>query len=322
MHRHLVLLLTAASLAVLPPLGAADRTYTDAIAAQVCDEIITVSDILEETRPIEQQLEQKYSGAELAKKVEDLRRDVGRKMVETELLYAEFKEKEYKLPPDYLAKRRDSILLQQAGGSRERFEQLLFSRSMTWDDFEKKVHKMAAVDLLVDQLVRRAVHVSPVAVQDYFQKHRADFAQQNRVHLAMILLRQDGAAAGKLDETAKAIQGKLAAGTAFADLAREHSEGPNAKKGGDVGWLLAEEMDKTLAPAVSTLKPNEVSAPVKTAAGVVFVQVLGREGGGAATFSDEVAKRIEVKLRAEDEEKRYKAFIEELSKRYYVKVYF
>lgn len=320
--RDYVLPLVACGLLVPAVAWAVDRTATDALAAVVCEEVITVSDILTETRPMEQQLEKKYQGEELGKKVEELRRDVGKKMVETELLYAEFKEKEYKLPPEYFAKRLDGIILAQAGGNRERFDQMLFSRGMSWDDFEKKVTKMAAVDLIVDQLVRRAVHVSPTSVRDYYDQHRADYVQAGRLRLSMIFLKKDGAHAADLAATIKLIQGKLAEKVSFAELAKSYSEGPGASTGGDLGWILESEAQKEFREAVRNLKVNEVSEAITTEGGTALLLLAGRDVAQSAGFTDSVSKAIETKLRAADEEKRYKEFVETLSRKFYVKLYF
>jgi peptidyl-prolyl cis-trans isomerase C len=51
----------------------------------------------------------------------------------------------------------------------------------------------------------------------------------------------------------------------FADLAKKYSLGPNAKDGGDLGWLDASQMVKPFADAVANLKPGTYTKePVQT----------------------------------------------------------
>ncbi len=56
-----------------------------------------------------------------------------------------------------------------------------------------------------------------------------------------------------------------AGGEGFAELAEEHSLGPTAEKGGDLGWFDARRMVKPFADAVAEMEPGAYSPqPVQT----------------------------------------------------------
>lgn len=66
------------------------------------------------------------------------------------------------------------------------------------------------------------------------------------------------------EESAKTLIEQLAGGADFATLAREHSIGPSAAVGGDLGWFGPGDMVEAFFEAVVALSPGEVSPPVQT----------------------------------------------------------
>jgi len=62
----------------------------------------------------------------------------------------------------------------------------------------------------------------------------------------------------------------------FATRAREISQGPSAKKGGDLGWSKRGDMVPEYEQAAFNLKPGETSGVVKTAFGLHIIRIVGR----------------------------------------------
>ena len=69
----------------------------------------------------------------------------------------------------------------------------------------------------------------------------------------------------KTEETASELIKELDGGADFSELAKEHSTGPTGKKGGELGWFGAEQMDPAFSEAVAKLdKGKYTTAPVKS----------------------------------------------------------
>jgi peptidyl-prolyl cis-trans isomerase SurA len=62
----------------------------------------------------------------------------------------------------------------------------------------------------------------------------------------------------------------------FADLAKAHSEGPSAIKGGDLGWADPANWDPAFSAALAKLKIDEISKPFRTSFGWHIVQLTGQ----------------------------------------------
>jgi peptidyl-prolyl cis-trans isomerase SurA len=76
-----------------------------------------------------------------------------------------------------------------------------------------------------------------------------------------------------LDLKAK-IESKQAS---FEDLARQNSQDTYAAKGGDMGWVESGDVPAELETVMKSLKPGEISDPVKTPFGMHIVQVVERK---------------------------------------------
>ncbi|MDY6777211.1 MAG: peptidylprolyl isomerase [Candidatus Nanohaloarchaea archaeon] len=65
-------------------------------------------------------------------------------------------------------------------------------------------------------------------------------------------------------QQAEQLKQALESGSDFAELARNHSQGPSSENGGDLGYFGKGEMAKPFERAAFDLEVGEVSDPVKT----------------------------------------------------------
>lgn len=74
-------------------------------------------------------------------------------------------------------------------------------------------------------------------------------------------------------EKAEELKLKLDEGEEFSELAREHSECPSKKRGGDLGWFGKGAMVRPFEVAAFSAKEGEVVGPVKTEFGWHLIYV-------------------------------------------------
>ena len=102
----------------------------------------------------------------------------------------------------------------------------------------------------------------------YYDKQTAQIKPQEEVRARHILL--------KTEEEAKAIAAEIKKGANFEDLAKARSTGPNAPRGGDIGYFTKDKMDPTFAEAAFKMKKGEVSDPVKSDFGWHIIKLEDR----------------------------------------------
>ena len=98
----------------------------------------------------------------------------------------------------------------------------------------------------------------PVLQQAYdsWVESRTADSLPEEVHASHILV--------ETHEEARVIAGRAQAGEDFAALARDHSIGPSAPGGGDLGWFGPGVMVPEFEAAAWALAPGDVSEPVQT----------------------------------------------------------
>ena len=115
-------------------------------------------------------------------------------------------------------------------------------------------------------------------LQKYFDQHRREF-DGTQLRVAHILWKlpaeADEASIQAAMEKAAALQAEIAAGKfTFADVAQAHSQAPTAKAGGDIGWIERHQpMPEAFSQAAFALDKLQVSAPVRTVAGIHLISV-------------------------------------------------
>lgn len=99
------------------------------------------------------------------------------------------------------------------------------------------------------------------------------------------------------EDEAKEIKKELDDGAEFAALAQESSIGPSGPNGGALGWFGNGRMVPEFEAAVSSMRPGEVSNPVKTQFGWHVIKLNERRKLEAPDYKDvkdEIAQEIAV----------------------------
>jgi parvulin-like peptidyl-prolyl isomerase len=296
--------------------------FTDSVIARVQDEIITAYQVYEESQPTEQALERRYSGKKLEEMKAKLRNQVAVRMIEQELIYAEFKTLGVEVPGNLVQQRLDRLVKTQTDGDRAKFEEMLEKRHLTLKEFQKKLTRSLAVELLVREKVQRNVEVGPAQVKAHHNEHLADFTEKPQVRVQAIAIRADGKYKGKQDETVRKVLAELAAGKPFAELARTYSEGPFADKGGDRGWQETSVYPEKLRDALTAMAPGTYRKEALKMGDTEYILFLAeRKDGGPMPLDSGLQERIRDALSQKEEAVRYRDFISELRRKYFVKIF-
>jgi peptidyl-prolyl cis-trans isomerase C len=132
-------------------------------------------------------------------------------------------------------------------------------------------------------------------IRDFYNKNEHRFKIPEQVHALHILIKIDKKSSNKDKKKAKklllSIKKKLKAGENFAALAKKHSEGPSAPKGGDLGFFSAGQMVKPFEVAAFKLKAGKVSDVVETQFGYHIIKMVEKKLASKVEQKD-VAKRI------------------------------
>ena len=91
---------------------------------------------------------------------------------------------------------------------------------------------------------------------------------------------EDPAKAGEAQKFADTIIGQLRAGAPFAVVAAQFSQSQTALKGGDLGWLRANQLDPQIATLMTQMPEGAISNPVRVPGGISIVSLRGKREVG------------------------------------------
>jgi peptidyl-prolyl cis-trans isomerase SurA len=161
-------------------------------------------------------------------------------------------------------------------------QQRVVADGMSYDAFRKSMHDELIVQKMQQSIIQERVAVSESEIDNQLATERAGGPQ---VHLAHILVAlPDGAtpeqiktAQTKIDGVKDLIdQGKLD----FSAAAIRYSDSPNALEGGDLGWRSVDEVPPAFTDLIKTLKPGQVTQPLRGASGFQLLKLVEvREAG-------------------------------------------
>jgi len=150
----------------------------------------------------------------------------------------------------------------------------------------------------------KPAEITDAEAKAYYDEHTDEFKQPAQAKARHILIKVDETAGAEAVEKARReildIRSRVLKGESFADLAREHSQGPSSVKGGDLGWFPRGAMVGPFDDAAFSLPLDKVSAPVRTRFGWHLILVEERKPGGLLSLEEASSdiKRILAEERA------------------------
>lgn len=136
-------------------------------------------------------------------------------------------------------------------------------------------------DIAWNQVVRRKlrpkVAVSENDIDAVFDTMaRTDGEPQYRI--AEIFLEADMLSdTGPVERRMAELINQMERGARFSDVAKKYSEAPGASRGGDMGWLTLDQMERDFQPVVLNMQPGQLSKPFKSAKGYHVLYMIDKK---------------------------------------------
>ena len=189
----------------------------------------------------------------------------------------------------------EQAIQQQGFESMQQYKDMFFENNMNG----------FLVNKLREEVVNE-VSVSDEEAREFYDNNQQQYETSEQKKVSHILF----------DDQAKAeeVLTEINNGADFAEMAREHSTGPTAENGGDLGFITANEqgLDRTFRDAAMALSVGEVtSEPVETQFGFHLIKVTDSREAGVREF-EEVKSQIKSQLRSQKQNQAFQEFVQNL----------
>ena len=294
----------------------------DGIAAVVNEEIVTISEVRDAMALEAEQLHQQQSGATLQRALQELYQRTLQSLIDVELQLEQARKLNLSVSEEDVTYHVDR-LKEQNQITDEQLQQMLQSRGLTMEAYREQVRRGLLVGKVVNVEVRSRLAILDSELEETYRQQRERYRIAGELTLSHILFMVPEHATPEQeayikDKAAAALQ-QLRNGGDFATLAKLHSEGPSADRGGLLGTFRSGELLPGFEEAVATLQPGEISDLVRTRVGWHIIRVEDKKTGDYKPF-EAVRDAIKEELSRTRAEQKYEEWVESLRQQAHVTV--
>ncbi len=194
------------------------------------------------------------------------------------------------------------------------YQAALEQQGFTEEEFETELRRQMVIEELIRSQVYDQVNVSEEDMREFYDNNPQYFQQDDQVAARHIIFTTDGVEEGEraaLREELEGIRQEIVDGADFSEMAREHSQGPTAANGGDLGTFGRGQMVPEFENAAFELEVGEISPVIETQFGYHILQVTERVPAQTQSY-DEAQERIRQFLTEEERNSGAQAYVTEL----------
>jgi len=298
----------------------------DKIVAVVNDDIITLSELEDETTDIYKTLANKKSPEDLLEAMDEARELALNKMIDRTLM--EQKAEQFNLSVSEVEidsafeRMRSNMSLDSS-----QFRQKLKKSGMSEEQYRNKLRDNILQSKILSVDVRSKIVITDEMVLDYYDQHYTSRVNQGDYYLLQMGFSWEDNPQKDLEQSknktlkiAKRIHKLVAGGQNFKTLAKKFSDLPSASDGGDIGIFTLDEMAPAMQSAVKDLKPGELSSIIELQSGYQFFKLLSGEDEAIVVTSSLESSKDEIrdKLYESKMKEAYKVWVKNLKESAYI----
>jgi foldase protein PrsA len=188
------------------------------------------------------------------------------------------------------------------------YQKFLKTSGQSESDIKQRVKLDLLSNKIRDKVIKGKDNVSDAAIQDFYNKNKARFAQPEKRDLRVVLTKEKAQAQAAYD----AIKG----GDSWKTVAKKYSIDDTSKAAG--GKLPAQAkgtLDKELDDAVFSASKGELKGPIKTQYGYYVFTVSAITAASQQTLA-EAKETIKQTLQSQNQQKALDTFVKDFTKRW------
>ena len=293
----------------------AESTEVDSVIATINDEeVVLASDLKLAQKKINKGGfvdEILIPDDETRKKVVNDKQALMQTLIDEKILDSEVKKEKLEATSDQVESRIRTILSRNRI-TRNELRQALSQQGTSFAEYQEFIKKQIQHQNLIGKNVRSKIQISDDEVMANYLAHRPQGSKENfeyKVSHILFLINSDADDIKAMSQ-AQIVQSRLKENKSFESLAQEFSQDPRFTAGGEFGDFKTGEMSKEFEAALKGLQVGEVSAPVRSRAGLHLLKLNGKKLISDPQFEAEKEK-IRAKLEEQAYQKQFKFWLDQ-----------
>lgn len=303
-----------------PPVAQAEMV--DRIIAIVNDDVITFSDLNREGAALFRRITQEAPPDQVEATLLKAREEMLSSLID-KLIVAQRAKKLGISVGDQDLDSAIARVIERNKTTAEKFWQQIALMGANKHDYRELIRSQILQERLIDYEIRSRVVVNEERIREYYEKNYAQKTTEDSYHvLQMGFAWKENTQAAKDDARRRAEEARQQAlsGKDFRALARQSSDLPSAKDGGDIGVFRKSEMADYMKTSILGLQAGQISAIQETPSGYQFFKLLSDKGDVNLQAPYETAKeQIRQRLYEEALKSQFQKWVKELRDQAYIK---
>lgn len=303
------------------PVGA---DIVDKIVAVVNEDVITLSGFNAAFEPYRKNIEENYQGKDKEAVIRQGKEAFLQRLIDNMLIEQEAKktgvgivikdEEVMEVIKDMLVKRKTSM---------DAFLKSLDREGNSLESVKRDIRNQIMRMRLLRREIKAKIVVSDEEIGEYYNKNRQNYEGKEAVRIKQILLllppKANKTMRMKVKDQTNNLRKRIKNGEPFELLAVKYSQGPEAKQGGEVGFIERGVIIPEVESIAFSLLVGQVSEVIESSLGFHIVMVVDKRGAGLKPIA---TAREEIKAKIEDEklDKRYEEWITSIRKKSYIEI--
>jgi peptidyl-prolyl cis-trans isomerase SurA len=318
---------TSLSVLLLAACAFAGDTVIEEIVARVNNSIVTRSDLEKNKEQTVNELKQQPDGES---KIPNAEKNALRDLIDQQLLVQ--KASDLGLSADTeVIKQLDEMRKKSNLDTIEDLEKEAAKQGINWEEFKQNLKNNVLTQMVISREVGSNIHTTSEEVKKFYEEHKQELNQPERVRLSEILVSTskkdaEGKEAPMTDQEIAAAQAKanqlleqVKKGAKFDELARKNSDGPTAADGGDLGYFERNQLAKELEAKTFAMKAGDVTEVTRTKQGFEILKVTEHNQAGVPPLK-EVEPRVEEAIYLQKMQPKLREYLTKLREEAYIDI--
>ncbi|MDJ0989388.1 MAG: SurA N-terminal domain-containing protein [Desulfobacterales bacterium] len=300
------------------PAAAQEKILVNRIVAEVNDDIITLYELNQAAAPYIRRVRSMGRSLEEERQLlYEVREQTLNQLIEHKLTDQEIRRYNITISDEAIDNTIEEIK-KRSLMTDQQLRAALQKEGLTMDGYREEVKNKILRSRLVNRQVKSKIVITEEDIRAIYEKNMAEYGGETLYRLRQILVdpSSDRLQAQQKMET---VLLNLEEGAAFADVARQFSDGPTAADGGFLGEFKLDDLSESIRSALKGLKPGSHTSIMETGRGleVFYVEDIKLVAGKSL---EEAAPEIEGKLYDQIVNRKFANWLAELRERSHIKI--
>ena len=292
-------------------------------AATVNGKMISTREVQQQLAPTIGMLMAKYPrrGEKFKKALTEAHKEVLDQLIEHKLVLSNLEEKKLQIP-EYIVKQEvERFIRINFKGSQEEFRNYLKASSMTRREFEKSQQEKILVQSFKREQFKDVAPATDAEIRKRFGERAADLRDRTKDRITfrkiyIPAIDKDNPVATQEEQLtlAEKLAVQVKGGADFASIAKSHSSGAFADKGGLWEDTLRSDLEIGFADILFDTSEGSIVGPLKDRLGFTIVKVVKITQGALPAFDTEMRERMRTEVEIEKRSGRYDEWIKMLKR--------